>query len=101
LAGTRLAGSRGRSRESLREAAEVVGELARAGLRSRLDGDDATLARRIAGAHHDGVPFAVVVGDREVAQRTLAIRARDGQWTAPVDDAIAELVRRCSPRAVA
>jgi threonyl-tRNA synthetase len=82
-------------------AAEVVGELARAGLRSRLDGDDATLARRIAGAHHDGVPFAVVVGDREVAQRTLAIRARDGQWTAPVDDAIAELVRRCSPRAVA
>ena len=75
-------------------AAELCGELARAGLRSRLDAADATLSRRIAIAHRDGVPFVAIVGDRELAGATLSIRARDGQWTAPVADAIAELVRR-------
>jgi threonyl-tRNA synthetase len=77
-------------------AAEVCSQLVRAGLRARLDAADGTLARRIAVAHHDGVPFVVVIGDREVASETVAVRARDGQWTAPVGDAIAELARRCA-----
>jgi threonyl-tRNA synthetase len=77
-------------------AVEVAAGLARAGLRSRLDADDATLARRIAIAHHEGVPFAAVVGDREVADGTLAIRGRDGKWVASVEEATAELVRRCA-----
>jgi len=77
-------------------AAEAHARLVRAGLRSRLDADDETLARRIARAHHDGVPFAVVVGDRERAAGTLAVRDRDGRWSLPVDDAVAELVRRCA-----
>jgi threonyl-tRNA synthetase len=77
-------------------AAEVAARLACAGLRSRLDADDATLARRIAIAHHDGVPFAAVVGDRELADGTLSIRGRDGRWTAPEPEATAELVRRCA-----
>jgi len=77
-------------------AADVCALLARAGLRGRLDAGEGTLSRRIAVAHHDGVPFAVVIGDREVAGETLSIRARDGQWTAPVSDAIADLARRCS-----
>ena len=78
-------------------AAEVCAELARAGLRARLDGADDTLARRVALAHEDGVPFVVAIGDREVAAGTLAVRARDGRWTAPAADAIAELSRRCCP----
>jgi threonyl-tRNA synthetase len=78
-------------------AAEVAARLAAAGLRTRLDADAGTLARRIAIAHHDGVPFAAVVGDRELADRTLSLRGRDGRWTAPEGDATAELVRRCSP----
>jgi len=77
-------------------AAELCGELARAGLRCRLDGDDATLSRRIAIAHRDGVPFVAIVGDRELAAATLSIRGRDGQWTAPAGEAIAELVRRAA-----
>jgi threonyl-tRNA synthetase len=77
-------------------AAEVCAALAGAGLRSRLDAGDGTLSRRIAQAHHDGVPFAVVLGEREAADGTLAIRGRDGQWTAPAGEAIAELVRRCA-----
>jgi threonyl-tRNA synthetase len=65
-------------------------------LRGRLDVDDATLSRRIAVAHHDGVPFVVIVGDRELERDTLSIRGRDGQWTAPAGDAIADLARRCT-----
>jgi threonyl-tRNA synthetase len=78
------------------DAADMHGRLARAGLRSRLDADDGTLSRRIARAHHDGVPFAVIVGDRERQDGTLAIRARDGQWSAPIDAAIADLAQRCA-----
>ncbi len=67
-----------------------------AGLRVRLDAGTDTLARRIAIANHDGVPLVVVIGDREVAGGTLAVRARDARWSAPAADAIAEVVRRCA-----
>lgn len=77
-------------------AAEVCRQLEQAGLRGRLDGEHQTLARRIAIAHHDGVPFVVVIGDRELRDGTLAIRARDGQWSAAASEAIAGLVARCS-----
>ena len=77
-------------------ASEIHRELARAGQRSRLDAEDGTLSRRIAQAHHDGVPFAVIVGDRERKERSLAIRGRDGQWNAPIDEAIAALLQRCA-----
>ena len=60
-----------------------------------VDAAEGTLARRIAIAHGDGVPFAVVIGDREVADGSLAVRARDGKWSAPAAEAIAELGRRC------
>jgi len=84
-------------------AAQIAARLLAAGLRSRLYDHDATLSRRIAQAHHDGVPFVVVVGDRERADGTLAVRSRDGRWTRPADAVIAELVARCArptPRAV-
>src|SRR5690606_35247601 len=37
------------------------------------------------------IPFVAVVGDREVASHTLAIRARDARRTALVDDALSRL----------
>jgi threonyl-tRNA synthetase len=74
-------------------AAEVLGELERAGVRARVDAGDDTLARRVAIAHHDGVPFVAVIGDRELAGGTLSVRARDGAFTSA--DAVAELARRC------
>ena len=77
-------------------AGAIVGRLAQAGLRARLDGND-SLARRIAVAHHDGVPFVAVLGDREAAEGTLTVRAGNRQWTEPAGDAIAALVRRCRP----
>ena len=78
-------------------AAEVVAELVRAGLRARLDGDDETLAQRIAIANHDGVPFVIVIGDRELADGTLAVRLRAGKFAAPRGEAIADLARRAVP----
>lgn len=77
-------------------AAALCADLARAGLRSRLDADNETLARRIAAAHHDGVPFVAIVGERERQHATLSIRARDARWSQPASDAIAELARRCA-----
>ncbi len=77
-------------------AAEACRALEAAGLRARLDDDPATLARRVLRAHHDGVPFAVVIGDREVGAGTLAARARAGTWSGAAADVIGELARRCA-----
>jgi threonyl-tRNA synthetase len=77
-------------------AAEVCAQLVQAGLRGRLDAGGETLSRRVAVAHHDGVPFVVVIGDRELADGSLAVRARDGRWSRPAAAAIGELARRCA-----
>ena len=67
-------------------------------LRSRVDGEG-TLSRRVLGAHQDGIPFAVIVGDREVAEGTLSVRDRDHQWSGPADTVITQLAERCMQRA--
>jgi threonyl-tRNA synthetase len=76
-------------------ARRIAGELAAAGLRARLDGGGETLARRVAIAHDDGVPFVVVLGDAELRDGTLALRAANARWSAPVAEAVADLVERC------
>jgi threonyl-tRNA synthetase len=76
-------------------ALEVHEELARRGLRGRVDADG-TIARRIAVAQRDGIPFSIVIGDREMADGTLAIRDRERQWVARSSDAIDELSRRAA-----
>jgi threonyl-tRNA synthetase len=73
----------------------VHAQLALHDVRSRID-REGTVARRVAVAQHDGVPFVVVVGDREVRDGTVAVRARDGQSTAPLAEGIANLVVRCT-----
>ncbi len=75
-------------------AAEVVAAMA--GLRACIAPSDGTLSRRIRDAHQRGIPFAVVIGDREVGDGSLAVRARDGQWVAPMVEAIAELRCQCN-----
>jgi threonyl-tRNA synthetase len=70
----------------------------RLGLRARIDAGG-TLSKRILEAHHDGVPFAIVLGEREVRDGTLSVRARDRQWSGPVDQVISELRERCAPPA--
>lgn len=74
----------------------IADRLAAAGLRARVDGADATLARRIALAHHDGVPLCAIVGARDEATGAVTLRDREGQVTLGLDAAIADAARRCA-----
>ncbi|MGE3542741.1 MAG: threonine--tRNA ligase [Kofleriaceae bacterium] len=71
--------------------------LVAAGVRCRIDAQNETLSRRIARAHHDGVPFVVVLGERELRDGTMSVRARDDQWALPGGAAIAKLVEATRP----
>jgi threonyl-tRNA synthetase len=67
-------------------------------LRSRID-LDGTLSRRVRAAHDEGIPFAVIVGEREVTEGTLSVRAGDQQWSGPAGQVITQLADRCMQRA--
>jgi threonyl-tRNA synthetase len=64
------------------------------GLRVRID-EEGTLGKRIRQAHQDGIPYVVVIGDREVADGSLSVRARDHQTSSPAPEAITALRDRC------
>jgi len=70
-------------------AAAVRDELVRAGLRASLDDRDASLAARVRAAEQARVPYVAVVGRREAAAGTVAVRVRDGPQLAPM--AVAQL----------
>jgi threonyl-tRNA synthetase len=73
----------------------LAAELRRAGLRVEV-GLDESLAKRIAQASAQAVPFQVVLGAREVAAGTVALRSREGQATMPLDRVVDEVRRRCA-----
>ena len=62
-------------------AAEVGSELRRAGFRVDVVGADETLGNRIRRAKGEKLPYVLVVGDDDVANRTVGLnpRAVDGQ----------------------
>ena len=65
--------------EAHREYAERVrAELTEAGLRVEVDARDEKLGYRIREAQNQRVPYMLVVGDREAAAGTVAVRARGG-----------------------
>jgi threonyl-tRNA synthetase len=65
----------------------------------RVQRSPARVARAIAEAHVDGVPYVVVVGDRERASRSLSVRDGSGDPPAllPFDVGVERLVERCRP----
>lgn len=58
------------------QAAELVAELKRAGLRAAIDDRAETLGYRIRDAETDKVPFMAVIGTREAEAGTVAVRRR-------------------------
>jgi threonyl-tRNA synthetase len=60
-------------------AREVLAVLKQRGMRARADLRSDSLARRMLGAREHAIPFVAVVGDREVASRSLSVRSLDGQ----------------------
>ena len=63
----------------LTEAQTLTNELSAAEIRASVDASPESLALRIFRAHADGVPFAVIVGNREAESGTATIRERGGQ----------------------
>jgi threonyl-tRNA synthetase len=70
--------------------------LKRDGLRASIDARGESLGKRIAEAHERGVPFAAVIGKREVASAAIALRSRDGQQVLSREEARASLRAACA-----
>ena len=54
----------------------VAAELAKCGARFELDDASETLGKRIRNAENQKVPFVLIVGEKEVADKTVSIRSR-------------------------
>lgn len=77
-------------------AAELLARCRRLALRAELDLRGESLGRKIAEAHQAAVPFQLVVGAREAANGSCALRHRNEQRVLPIADALAELVQACA-----
>ncbi|WP_222615330.1 His/Gly/Thr/Pro-type tRNA ligase C-terminal domain-containing protein [Persicimonas caeni] len=72
-------------------------ELGARGIRGRVVAPDESVGRRIAEAHDTGIPWMLIVGDREVGSRSVSVRDQEGQQNQLRDEAIAELAAEASP----
>ncbi len=59
-------------------AGEVVEKLQDVGLRVELDDSSESLSKKIRNAQKEKIPYMVVIGDKEVEQKSVAVRNRDG-----------------------
>ncbi|MDC0357957.1 threonine--tRNA ligase [Oligoflexia bacterium] len=57
----------------------VLAQLKEKRLRAELDSSSNTLGYRIRDAQNQKIPFMLVIGDREVEEKTVAVRQRNGQ----------------------
>jgi threonyl-tRNA synthetase len=78
-------------------AEQVTAELRQVGLRALSDARAESLARRVALAHEQGIPFVAVVGRREQAARTLSLRTAAQPRVLSLAEAAQELRTRAAP----
>jgi len=72
-------------------AAELAGFLRRRGVRVEVDLSDGRMQNKIRVAQEQKVPYMLVLGDREVTARSVAVRTRAGDQLAPMTwDEVAE-----------
>jgi threonyl-tRNA synthetase len=83
--------------DHLAYAHDVRSALADAAVRVELSEPVDSVGRRIADAHERGVPFMLVVGDREVEAECVALRDRDGQQVLPLAEAVRRVAEEVSP----
>jgi threonyl-tRNA synthetase len=60
-------------------ATEVMDKLKAAGIRVELDISDETLGKKIRNAKTEKVPYALVIGDKEMNDKKVAVEGRDGK----------------------
>ena len=84
-------------------AAEVQGALKCAGLRVEVDARPESVSKKIRDGEVAKVPFMLVVGDREVEQRSVTLRTRGSKDTRPLglSEATATITEHSSPPTVA
>ncbi len=83
-------------------AQEVLEKLLNQGIRAGLDISNEKLGAKIRDAQLMKVPYAAVVGKKEVSERLLAIRKRGGEdlGAKPLEEAIAFIVKESAPPAL-
>ena len=81
-------------------AREVEGLLRSRGLRAEVDGRNEKLGFKIREAQLQKIPFMVVIGDNEVAERAVSPRRYGGDSESPVplDEFVQRVVEESSPR---
>jgi threonyl-tRNA synthetase len=81
-------------------ASEVLETLRAAGVRAELDDRTESVGRKIRDAELRKIPYMLVVGDREAADRTVSVRARHGGdlGTMGVDDLAGRVAAQSSDR---
>jgi threonyl-tRNA synthetase len=81
-------------------AEEAVAALRAAGLRAEVDHRSESVGRKIREAELRKVPYMFVVGDREAADRTVALRRHQAgdQGTVALDEAVAQLAAEAAER---
>ncbi len=84
-------------------AGTVAAALTAAGLRAEVDARPEKIGYRIAAAQRQKVPYMLVVGDREVEQGLVAVRARSGgdQGARPLGEVVAALKAEVEERRAA
>ena len=77
-------------------AKQVLSSLLRGGVRAEGDFEHATLNAKVRNAQLQKIPYIVVVGEKEEAGRTIAVRARDGkqQFDVKLEEFVAEVKSR-------
>ena len=88
------------SDEQAGPARELEGRLAAAGLRAGLDLRPEKIGHKIRDAQLEKIPYMVILGPRDVAAKTLAVRLRDGRQFNGVPEAelTARLARECAEK---
>lgn len=82
------------SEKHLDAAAELKERLTRAGFRVEVDNRDEKIGKKIREAQMEKVPYMLVLGDQEVADGTVAVRARkEGDLGAQTVDSLIERLR--------
>ncbi|MCK6555474.1 threonine--tRNA ligase [Candidatus Binatia bacterium] len=76
---------------------EVTERLRGAGLRAEIDDRNEKLGYKIREAQLQKVPYMAIVGDKEAANRTVAVRSRSGETPAP--EPLEEFVARIAAEA--
>ena len=83
-------------------AMEVYNQLKAVGIRVELDDKEEKIGYKVRNAQMEKVPYSLVVGEKEMENKTVAVRKRDGEQggTVSVDEFIQSLIKEIEERVI-